>query len=261
MRLGKALKLAGLAFVGLCTVSIPITLAVVFSATGTSDLLTIGGGGTKRDHQTPARAVASLRCQAKRGYYALSFVDGPSPRTTPRLVAKLKRANAVATFFDVGERAAAHRDLVELQRSVGHVANHGYSHARMPALSQARRVQELQATARILDYPNVLFLPPFGQTSRETDGDIRRTGLTPVYGTVSAGHGPLTTATIIERAVRVRPGGIVLLEDGAPRSADAVAGIVGGLAKRGMCPGFIGPTRKTVVASNGARFHAAAVKP
>ncbi len=260
-RLGKRLKLVGLAFLGLCTVSIPVTIAFALSTTGTSDLLTIDGLAPKSAHQTPARTVASLGCAATRGYYALTFDDGPSPDATPRLVARLHEARAVATFFDVGERAAAHQDLVDLQRSVGLVANHSFSHPHMAQVSQARRLQELQTTARVLDYPNTLFRPPYGETSAAADADIRTSGLTPVYWTLDTRDAHLTAEAIVERALRVRPGGIELLHDGVQSTIDAIPGIVAGLKKRGMCPGFVATTSEAVVGANGIAFHAKAVKP
>jgi peptidoglycan/xylan/chitin deacetylase (PgdA/CDA1 family) len=260
-KVAKALKLALLALLGLCTVSIPVTVALVLSASGTSDLITIGGVATERQHQTPAEAVARQRCVASRGYYALTFDDGPIADTTPRLVVRLRRAKAVATFFDIGERAAAHPDLVELQRSVGQVANHSYSHAHMPELSHARRLQELQTTARVLDYPNALFRPPYGETSPVTDADIRRTGLIAVYWTLDVRDARASAAAIAKRALRVEPGGIILLHDGGAGAIAAVPDIVAALRRRGLCPGFIAPTATVVESATGIPFHAIAVKP
>lgn len=262
-RVVKFLELALLAVLGLCTVSIPVTVALVLSASGTSDLITIGGGPQREptSHQTPAHALASQRCVASRGYYALTFNDGPLPDATPRLVARLREVHAVATFFDVGRRAAARPDLVELQRSVGQVASHSYTHPHLPGVSQGRRLQEMQATAQILDYPNPLFRPPYGETSPATDADIRRTGLIAVYWTLDPRDAQSSAAEVTRRALRVEPGGIVLLHDGVPSTVAAVADIVAGLRRRGMCPGFIATTGAVVEGANGVAFHAMAVRP
>jgi peptidoglycan/xylan/chitin deacetylase (PgdA/CDA1 family) len=260
-KLAKSLKLAGLALVGLCTVSIPVTIAVAMSATGASDVLTLGNITPKQHHATPAKQVAGLRCVAKRGYYALTFDEGPYGGATPRIVAALRRANAVATFFDVGEKAETHQRLVELQRSVGQVANHSYSHPRMSQVSEARRLQELTATAKVLDFPNVFFRPPYGDTSAATDAAIRRTGLTPVYWTVDSRDVGASPEAIVKRALTVRRGGIILMHEGVASAARAIEGIVDGLRKQGMCPGFLAKTPKTIVGPNGMRFHVMAVKP
>jgi peptidoglycan/xylan/chitin deacetylase (PgdA/CDA1 family) len=260
-KLAKSLKLAGLALIGLCTVSIPVTIAVAMSATGTSDVLTLGNIAPKQDHATPAKAVAGLRCVAKHGYYALTFDEGPYGNGTPRIVAALTKANAIATFFDVGENAAAHQSLVELQRSVGQVANHSYSHPHLSQVSDARRLQELTATAKVLDYPNVFFRPPYGDTSAQTDAAVSHTGLTPVYWTVNTHDASASTDAIVKRALTVRPGGIILLHEGVANAAGAIGGIVEGLRNNGMCPGFLAKTPKTVVGANGVPFHVMAVKP
>jgi peptidoglycan/xylan/chitin deacetylase (PgdA/CDA1 family) len=260
-KLSKWLKLAGLAMVGLCTVSIPVTVALALSATGTSDLLTLGDIAPKQHHATPAKEVAGLRCVAKRGYYALTFDDGPFVDTTPRIVEHLRNAKAVATFFDVGADAAAHPGLVELQRGVGQVANHGYSHTHLSQVSEARRVQELQAAAKVLDYPNVFFRAPFEEASAQIDFAVRSTGLTPVYWTVDARDAGASAQAIVDRALAVKPGGIILMHDGVDNTVSAIGGIVERLRKRGMCPGFLAKTRETVVGANGLPFHVMAVKP
>lgn len=260
--LGTWLRLAGLAIAGLCAVSIPVTLAVVLSATHTSDVLRIGGLPSTGRHATAQAAIERLRCTPRRGWYALTFDDGPSPATTPRLVAALRRAHAVATFFDLGVRAAARLDLVEAQRRVGVVANHTYSHPHLPRVSSARRIQELQATAKVLDYPNALVRPPYGQTDAATDRDIRRSGLTPVYWTLDVHdtHGA-TREAIVRRALTAGAGDVVLLHEGVGATVGAVPAIVAGLRRRGLCPGLLGPTRRTVVAATGVPFHVTAVQP
>ena len=260
--LAKRLKLAGLAFLGLCAVSIPVTVAIVFSATGTSDLLTIGGASPGHRHATAERQVSRLRCTATRGYYALTFEDGPNAGSTPDLVAVLKRARAVATFFDVGEKAAALPLLVELQRSVGQVANHSYTHARLTRVSHERRLQELRATARALDYPNALFRPPYGETNAAVDADLRLSGLTAVYWTIDT-HDALRPPVddIVARALAVAPGGIVRLHDGVAPTLEAVPRIVAALRRRGMCPGVLAPASASVAGPGGIRFQVTAVKP
>jgi peptidoglycan/xylan/chitin deacetylase (PgdA/CDA1 family) len=257
----KWLRLAGLAGLGVCTVSIPLTIAIVFTTTGASDVLTLGATSPKHRHETPAKAIAGIRCTPKRGYYALTFDDGPFASTTRGLVAALTNARAVATFFDVGQRAATREDLVELQRSVGQVANEGYSAPDLTAVSQARRFQELRAAAKVLDYPNVFFRPPRGSTDPAVEADVRRSGLSSVYWTVDVSAPTLSATAIVQVAVRVRPGGIIRLGDGREQTLQAVPGLVTGLRKLGMCPGLLARTDQDVIGPNGLTFHAVGVKP
>ena len=58
----------------------------------------------------------------------------------------------------------------------------------------------------------------------------------------------------------MEPGGIILLHDGVASAIARDPGIVAGLRRRGMCPGFLAATPK-VVGRRRVPFHAMAVKP
>ena len=61
---------------------------------------------------------------------ALTFDDGPDPRTTPVALDRLDELGLVATFFCLGTQVASHPDLVAEIRRRGHqVETHGYRHA------------------------------------------------------------------------------------------------------------------------------------
>ena len=49
---------------------------------------------------------------ARRGEVAITFDDGPDPEITPRVLDLLDERRAAASFFCIGERAAAHPQLV-----------------------------------------------------------------------------------------------------------------------------------------------------
>jgi peptidoglycan/xylan/chitin deacetylase (PgdA/CDA1 family) len=261
----KRTRLLLLSIVGISAVSIPVTVALVLSATGNGSPLALGAPKhVPPARESPAKAITeSLKCSPKKGYYALTFDDGPYPETTQRLADELKRAGAVATFFDVGRRAAAHPELVELQRTAGQVANHSYTHAPLPELAQERRFQELTETARVLGHPNAWVRPPYGETSEATDADIRKTELVPVYWTTDTldwQQPPVDV--IVKRALAVQPEGIILLHDGRENTVKAVPRIVSELRSRGMCPGLLAKTDKTVVSAyRKTPFNVIAVSP
>jgi peptidoglycan-N-acetylglucosamine deacetylase len=59
----------------------------------------------------------------------LTIDDGPDPATTPRVLDLLEKHQALATFFLVGENAAAHPALVEEIVRRGHtLGNHTHTH-------------------------------------------------------------------------------------------------------------------------------------
>jgi peptidoglycan/xylan/chitin deacetylase (PgdA/CDA1 family) len=66
---------------------------------------------------------------AQRGEVALTFDDGPDPEVTPQVLDILDRHRARATFFCIGERAAAHPDICRDIVARGHrIENHGQRH-------------------------------------------------------------------------------------------------------------------------------------
>ena len=59
----------------------------------------------------------------------LTIDDGPDPIHTPRMLELLKRFDARATFFVIGERAAKFPRELEAIRAAGHeIAHHTFSH-------------------------------------------------------------------------------------------------------------------------------------
>ena len=67
---------------------------------------------------------------------ALTFDDGPDPRTTPRVLQLLEDFGVRATFFMVGDSAARAPALVREVAAAGHaIGNHSWSHPPFPATS------------------------------------------------------------------------------------------------------------------------------
>src|SRR6188768_4238305 len=74
---------------------------------------------------------------------ALTFDDGPSPASTPKILDLLDSAKAKATFFVIGKKAEAHPELVREILARGHgVAMHSYAHHRLFSLKSARYVRD-----------------------------------------------------------------------------------------------------------------------
>lgn len=88
------------------------------------------------------------------GTIALTFDDGPTPETTPKLLRLLSQAQVRATFFISGIRAEAHPALVRAIVEAGHaVYGHGWEHVHLDqdpkrAIADMRRVETLLARHR-----------------------------------------------------------------------------------------------------------------
>ena len=79
---------------------------------------------------------------------AITFDDGPSPDTTPRVLDALRAADARATFFVLGRHAEQHPEIVQRIAREGHeLANHTYGHGILVFASQRDITRELLRTA------------------------------------------------------------------------------------------------------------------
>jgi peptidoglycan/xylan/chitin deacetylase (PgdA/CDA1 family) len=160
----------------------------------------------------------------RRREIALTFDDGPDPEVTPRVLELLDRYQAKASFFCIGEKAAAQPELVKEIARRGHsVENHSYHHHCMFALfgiSRLRReVDAAQATvASISGRPPVFFRAPAGFRSPLLDPVLAPRGLRYVswtrrgFDAVSA-----DPRRVLQRLTRgLAAGDVLLMHDSAP---------------------------------------------
>lgn len=168
---------------------------------------------------------------------ALTFDDGPHPVHTRAVLDLLDEFGAKATFFVVGEKAAAHPDVLREIAARGHdLGSHSYTHDRLLNMRHERRiVREIEDTARVIEehtgQETRLFRPPVGFTSPRTTIAVRRLGMNVIGWTERAydGLGLTTPARIVERlAPGLHDGAIVLLHD-SPERGDAQPASVGAL--------------------------------
>lgn len=91
----------------------------------------------------------------------LTFDDGPDPVWTPELLSILKKSNAKACFFVVGECYTKYPGLIEQIKADGHtIANHSFSHRRRVKLSTP------QFRKQVTQFPDTdikLYRPPHGR--------------------------------------------------------------------------------------------------
>jgi peptidoglycan/xylan/chitin deacetylase (PgdA/CDA1 family) len=153
---------------------------------------------------------------------ALTFDDGPDPRSTPALLDLLRDAKVPVAFFCVGEKVDAHPDLAARAAREGHqVENHTYRHSPFTNFyPTARLVRELEraqeAVARAAGRRPAYVRPPVGLSNPAVFRAARRLGLRVVGWTVRGLDTGTTTAGRVHARIarRLGPGAIVLLHDG-----------------------------------------------
>jgi peptidoglycan/xylan/chitin deacetylase (PgdA/CDA1 family) len=159
---------------------------------------------------------------ARRGEVAITFDDGPDPEVTPRVLDLLDAGGASASFFCVGERAAAAPGLVrEIVRRGHSVENHSHRHSTgFGWYGPWRLRRELEGAQRVLaeaaGVAPLFFRAPFGTRNPLLDPALARLGLTFVswtrrgYDTVDA-DAPRVLRRLVDG---LGAGDVLLLHDG-----------------------------------------------
>lgn len=94
----------------------------------------------------------------------LTFDDGPHPTITPFVLQQLKKYNAKATFFCVGENVTKYPAIYQQIIDEGHaVGNHTYNHLNGWKTSHNLYLQNIHKAANHIS--SHLFRPPYGKIS------------------------------------------------------------------------------------------------
>jgi len=154
----------------------------------------------------------------------LTIDDGPDPRDTPALLDLLAQRRAKATFFVIGKKADAHRDLVWRAHREGHqVGNHTHSHpsgwfwALGPKSTRREIERGFDSIVAATGAAPAVFRSPVGMTNPFVHPAL---GSQRLVGWSASGLDGLSARgeAVVERLLRgVRPGAILVLhEGGAP---------------------------------------------
>jgi peptidoglycan/xylan/chitin deacetylase (PgdA/CDA1 family) len=179
---------------------------------------------------------------ASRHEVCLTFDDGPHPQTTPRLLELLERHGAKASFFCIGQKAAAHPEIVRDIVRRGHsVENHSYRHSHAFAcFGVARMSREIelaqQALSSMTGRRPGFFRAPAGFRSPLLDFVLARYSLRYVSWTrrgFDAQSGD--RGRVLNRLTRgLAAGDILLLHDSNPLVLQIVPALLDELAARGL---------------------------
>jgi peptidoglycan/xylan/chitin deacetylase (PgdA/CDA1 family) len=200
--------------------------------------------GRPRLVRRPRRAVRWLTAAFSRSdepgapHVSLTFDDGPHPVQTPLVLDRLARFGTTATFFMIGERAAAARELVERVRRGGHaVGNHTFTHPRFGLFDFAAPLLELEQCQEVVS--GTAFRPPFGRLTPGVWLAARRVGLTVRLWSVDSGDWRCRNeAEAVECARQLleiaEPGDVILLHDDRLWIGLILDILLPGLAARGL---------------------------
>lgn len=185
---------------------------------------------TETDRKAYETYQAEKQRKATERMVALTFDDGPNPKTTPALLDILKKHNTKATFFILGQNIAGNEGIIKRMVAEGHeIANHSWSHPNFTTLSSEQVKQEVEQTQSALEKitgqrPQMI-RPPYGAVNQKV---MEAMNLPVMYWSVDSLDWKSRDAKAILEVVKTntRPGSIILLHDIHQPTVDAVESII-----------------------------------
>ena len=160
----------------------------------------------------------------------LTTDDGPWTPHTTQMLDLLKKHDARATFFLMGERSRKHPSIVKRIYREGHaVGNHTWNHANLTKEDDLAIRQQLFWTARELGFERVgaCMRPPYGATNERVRAISRDEGYRTVMWDDHADDWRNPPIDEIVETLReaTKPGAVLLVHDGGGNRYNTVAAL------------------------------------
>lgn len=149
----------------------------------------------------------------------LTFDDGPTPETTPQILALLKAYQAKATFFCVGNNIDKHPTIFKQIVEEGHSwGNHTYHHNDIKKESILDYKKSIEKSKnRMLLHSNqdtMLFRPPQGRINKKYKEILGIDHKVVFWSLLSMDHKATTTTEVcIRNLMKAKRGDIIVLHD------------------------------------------------
>jgi peptidoglycan/xylan/chitin deacetylase (PgdA/CDA1 family) len=172
---------------------------------------------------------------------ALTFDDGPKPGDTQKILAILKKYNAKATFFVVGEKAMNQQAVILQMQKEGHtVGNHTYHHPVLANMSMDQINNEIidcgLTLDKIIGKSPRYFRPPGGDFDERVVMSAISAGYQiALWNVAPRDHECKSAKQLTDRIVsHTSSGSIVLLHVGMPFTIDALPGVLIKMQRKGF---------------------------
>lgn len=144
----------------------------------------------------------------------LTFDDGPVPAVTPWVLEQLKKYDAKATFFCVGDNVRKYPDVFKQVLSQGHaVGNHTFNHLNGWTTENIPYFHNVRHCANRMN--SVLFRPPYGRLKPKQAQFLQRHYRIVMWDVLSGDFDPkISTGQCLANVVdNAEPGSIIVFHD------------------------------------------------
>lgn len=182
------------------------------------------------------KGVLYRKIDKKKKMVALTYDDGPSANT-PKILDTLKKYDAVATFFVVGNRVSTYANTVKRAYGMGcEIGNHTYEHkilTRTDAAGIREQVSKTNAAVKNITGTDPIVMRPPGGCVNDTVKS--QTGMPMILWSIDTLDWRTRNAASTKTAVldHVKDGDIVLMHDLYEATANASTIIIPTLVERG----------------------------
>ncbi|MEZ7550749.1 polysaccharide deacetylase family protein [Streptococcus sp. 20925_1_22] len=167
---------------------------------------------------------------------ALTFDDGPDPKTTPQALDILKKYGAKATFFMVGQNIAGNEAIVKRVHNEDHqIGIHTWDHpvlTKLPLESAQKEILDTQtAINNVIGIKPTITRPPYGAINATIQNSVDQSFI--MWNVDSLDWKTRNTKAIMQEIAKTQPGSIILMHDIHQTSIDALPSVLEYLKSNG----------------------------
>ncbi len=185
--------------------------------------------------------IRQAKLDSRHKAIALTFDDGPWPKTTTQILDILKENNIKATFFWVGRYLQTYPEIGKQVAAAGHaIGNHTWSHQYLQ-YNEDGAAREIDRTSSLIEeltgIQTSIFRPPGGILNNGLAAYAQKKNYAVVMWSADSFDWRTLTESLMDNVMRqAKSGGIVLMHDGGgnrARTVKALPDIITRLRKEG----------------------------
>jgi peptidoglycan-N-acetylglucosamine deacetylase len=160
----------------------------------------------------PASLLWQVKTDEKTIY--LTFDDGPIPELTEEILKILKKFNAKATFFCVGENVKNYEKIYARILEQGHATgNHTHHHLKGWTTNYKDYIEDIREAGTYID--SALFRPPYGLMTYRQAKTLSKDYQVVMWTILTKDYDPaVSEEECLQNAIQgVRPGAIIVFHD------------------------------------------------